>query len=233
MRQLKSDPDVTVRGAAATALGDLRADPECAVKALVEAVREDNSSHVPYEALNALGKLGPLAASGVDELVLAGKTRSSDKEFLDPTQVIETLVKLGPGTIPRLVFHLRMSSPSADDDTIGTAGIASMALEGIGKEAVQPLVRALSDPERESAALLALQSIGPVAGDAAPALVKLYRADENLRGAILHALYAMKDKACVARSLYEEVLRSPETRGVERQQAEGALANLKDCPADP
>jgi HEAT repeat protein len=239
-KQLKSDPDEKERAAAGTALGELREDPECAVKALVEAVREDDSYYVPHEALTALGNLGPLAVSAVDGLVLVLKARSDDKPPLDPFLVAEILAKIGPGAIPRLIYHLRASPAVLNDpdqfnyeDKVGTAGTASAALRLIGRDAVQPLIKALSDPERRIDVLLTLGSLGPVAAEAAPALIKLYREDKNVRPAILRALYATGDKVCVARSLYEEVLRSPETKGTDRRQAEAALANLKGCSAEP
>ena len=74
-----------------------------------------------------------------------------------------------------------------------------------------------------------MRQMGSGAAQAGPALVRLYREDEDLKGAILNVLYGMREKACVAKPLYEEVLRSPDTNGVERREAEAALANLRGC----
>jgi len=236
-KQLKSDPDEKQRAAAATALGGLHDDSECAVKALFGAVRDDDTYYVPYAALHALGALGPIAVSAVDDLMQVDR---GAKPPLNPDLLRETLIKIGPSAIPRLIFHLRMSPPVANDpdqftyeDKIGTCGLASSALKGIGKDVVPALISALSDPERSWGAALTLASMGPAAADAAPALMALYERQPSARVSILSALYGMGGTACAARDFLKKLLLSPEVQGFERQQVEGALANLRDCPTEP
>ena len=227
---LVSDPEEANRATAAETLGGLREDPECAVRALVKALREDNGWLVPEEALKALGKLGPLAVPAVDDLMLLER---GNRPPLDPDHLRDTLVKIGPGGIPRLIFHLRMSAPTADEDTYGTSGFASSVLARLGKDSVQPLVKAMSDPVRRDSAVATLSNLGPVALDAAPALIELYGREDAPRITIIQALYNMGNTACVARDFLRRLSASgaPEVQGYVRLQVDGALANLRDCPA--
>jgi HEAT repeat protein len=226
---LISDPEEANRAAAAEALGGLREDPECAVRVLVKALREDEGWLVPDEALKALGRLGPLAVSAVDDLILVAR---GDKPPLDPDHLRDALVRIGPGAVPRLIFHLR-AAPSGDEAAYGEAGLASSVLRGIGEPAVPALINVLSDPERKIDAIITLRAMGPRAGDAAPALVRLYREDSTVRAAVVAAFFAMGSRACPAKSLLEELASSAELRGLQRDQVEGALANLRGCKAEP
>jgi HEAT repeat protein len=226
---LASDADESARGAAAQALGELRGDPKCAVEALVRVVREDPGTYVPDEALKALGELGPLAVSAVDDLVPLERPEDAP---VDPFRVRDTLIKIGPGGIPRLVYHLRMNGPSADEDTIRTWGLASAILREFGEAGVPELAEALWDPTRRNPALITLRALGPAAEQAIPDLVKLYRQDPTTRWGVLQALYAMGGKACPARDLIEEVQQAPDTREADRRDAERALTALASCPED-
>jgi hypothetical protein len=226
-RTLASNADERSRAAAARALGALRGVPECAVEALLRALREDEGFYIPDEALKALGELGPLAVSAVDDLILLERPEDAP---VDPDRVRDTLVKIGPGGIPRLVYHLRMNGPSADEDTIGTWGLASAVLRELGKAPVPELAEALWDPTRRNPALITLRALGPAAEQAIPDLVKLYRQDPTTRWGVLQALYAMGGKACPARDLIEEVQRAPDTREADRRDAERALTALASCP---
>lgn len=237
VRQLKTAPSERERERAAEALGSVQSDAECAVPALVEAIEDDPSYIVPYTALHALQQLGPRAISAVDRLVHLKRADPKLEYPMDPFLVADTLAKLGPHAVPRLIFHLRMSAPSADDDTYGTAGAAEAALSRLGKIAVPDLVKVLSDPKRSNAAVNVLVSIGPDASEAVPPLVDLYRsgtADSSMAGrhsyAVLRAFEAMKGKACGARDLVERLARSPETDPQTRALAKAIVQNLEHCP---
>lgn len=235
--QLNTAPLEREREEAAVELGSFREEACCAVAALLGAIEHDDSYIVPRAALLSLQRLGPTATCAVDRLILIQTPKKRAPEPVDPWILEETLAELGPAVIPRLIFHLRMSAPTLDDDAYQTAGLAERALRRFGKDAVPALIEVLFDPARSNSAVNALGSIGPAASDAAPALVRLYRkgtGDPEMAGphsyTILRAFEAMKDKACVARDLMQEILRSPDTSPGTRQAAQNVLANLQHCP---
>ena len=227
--RLRSASDESVRAAAARDLGDLRQDSECAARVLVEAVRDDEGYLVADAALRALGQLGPAAASATDDLILMDR---GGKPPLNPDLLVETLVKMGPVTIPRLVFHLRLSASPGDEEAFGRGGLAERVLGQLGRDAVRPLIQVLQDPDRRDGAARALENLGPTAIDAAPALMELYEEEGAPKIIIIQAIYNMGKDACVARHFLGRlaVSKAPEVQGYVRAEVEDALRNLQGCP---
>jgi HEAT repeat protein len=196
---------------------------------LVEAVRDDEGYLVADAALRALGQLGPAAASATDDLILMDR---GGKPPLNPDLLAETLVKMGPVTIPRLVFHLRLSASPGDEEAFGSGGLAERVLAQLGRDAVRPLIQVLQDPDRRDGAARALANLGPTAIDAAPALMELYEEEGAPKIIIIQAIYNMGKDACVARQFLGRLAASkaPEVQGYVRAEVEDALRNLQGCP---
>lgn len=227
------------RAKAASEIGKLGAEATCGVKALGKATREDPSYAVHQAALDALAALGPLSLDAVPDVLEAlYKREEENKSPLNPDQVSDTLVKIGPGAIPHLVPYLRMTGPTSDEDTLDTWGFASNVLRRFKDQAVPALIQALAVPDRRSAAIATLANIGPAAAPATPALVRTYDiVDHPLQKAgILYALSAIGDRACEARDLLKKVSGHPKSladtgdwQGVEGR-VKDLLKKLESCP---
>lgn len=175
----------------------------------------------------------------LDRLFLYAVSDKNDKRDLPVDQIVvaETIAKMGPGAIPRLVFYLRTSALSLDDDVYGTAALAELTLRNIGAPAVPALIKVLFDPQRSNAAVHTLGGIGPAASEAVPALVRLYREgtrDPHMDGphsfAVIMAINEMGSKACAAKVLLNEIAESPGEGDGMRSQARAALSHLHQCP---
>ena len=146
-------------------------------------------------AAEALGRLGPGAATAVPALVGA----FSDIDTYVQGSAAAALGRIGPGAVPALAKALA-------DRERGTRWCAAIALARMGagaREAASALVRALEDADENVryCAAVALGGIGAPAAPAGPALAAcLHDRDEDVRAAAEQALEAV-DPRFAARSL--------------------------------
>ncbi len=106
---LLSNPDTTVRGAAAAALGSAFAPQAAqAVPALAEAQAREAESWVRRTMVETIGKIGPVAVESVPALIEALSSQSINNEVMEAA--IEALGLIGPGArqaIPHLIDLLQ------------------------------------------------------------------------------------------------------------------------------
>jgi HEAT repeat protein/S1-C subfamily serine protease len=199
----KGTADLGTRRAAVEALGPLGADAKAAVPVLIEALKESDKD-LRRDAIVVLAKFGPDAKPA--SAALGAALKDADKDVRKNAAV--ALGKLGPGakdTLPYLVEGLKdkdkevllavlTALATAGPDTKGVTVVdliglfensdaevrnkAALAVGKVGKAAVKPLTKALSDASSDvrGAAATALGEMGAAARDQA-----------TLRALALHA----------------------------------------------
>jgi HEAT repeat protein len=170
------DPDETVRGRAAEALGQIGACHPATVPALV-GLLEDSSPAIRTAAARALGALGTTAAAAVPTLVLLLQDRDEGVRGSAADAVSRM------GVLPESAT-VTLTEGLASDDNMVRARTAE-ALGAIGEAAVDSapaLVEALSDDNDRvrAKAVEALGKIGEAAAEVAvPRLVRALKDSDN------------------------------------------------------
>jgi HEAT repeat protein len=157
-----NDPMVGVRGGAAWALGRIGPAAAEAVPALAGALKATTAPFVSRAAVEALGKIGPVAVP-----VLVGALGNANEEVR--RVAAWALGRIGPAAaeaVPALVGAFKKAAASS------VRPVAAAALGKIGPAAVPALVGALGDADKEvrRVAAATLGEIGPAAAEALPAL---------------------------------------------------------------
>ena len=147
------------------ALGATGPAAACAIEPLRLATRDDYFA-ARVAAVKALGRIGPRAMRAVPDLM----ARWNDEE-VDGDVIVTALSQLGPEIIPRLIPYLDAEREPDADVPGGPHDLAARALATFGARAVPALIPALNREVARFSAALALESIGPAAETAAPALV--------------------------------------------------------------
>jgi HEAT repeat protein/DNA-directed RNA polymerase subunit RPC12/RpoP len=169
VRPLVDDPNVAVRLPAAEALWLIQGQPFVPVQALLGLLK-NKDARVRQDAAEALGRIGPPAAAAfvpLTELLV-------DNDIRVRQASVTALKRIGgkdTSAIPKLIAAL------ADKPL---AGDVQAILAGMGKAAVEPLMKALEDENASvrAAAAVTLGKIGPDAADAARVL-KFHSGNDN------------------------------------------------------
>lgn len=185
LTKLTHDPDRGVRRTAVAALGDLRAVP-----ALTQALK-DPDKDIRRNAERALRRIATSAGGPHDREAASAAIAALTEALRDADKDLRyvaagSLGVIGPAArdaIPTLAATMKDPDPSV-------RRVATQALGRIGGDAVVPaLALALKDPQVADTAVSALAGLGPVARDAAPALIDYVKTgDDRVRPAALMAL---------------------------------------------
>jgi HEAT repeat protein len=180
------------RAAAIQALGKIGEAANAAVPTLVTAL---NDAEVRSDAAKALGGIGPAAHVGVSSLIAALDDPDRDVRW-NAVMALGAIGRLAYEAIPRLLQALQTSNER------GYTPRVADALGKIGaQQAVEPLIRALSDKQNQVSAARALGKIrNPVAISAL--LHQSFDDDGTVRWAVIEALGDIgtpKDKDVVNR----------------------------------
>jgi HEAT repeat protein len=182
VRPLVDDPNVAVRLPAAEALWLIQGQPFVPVQALVGLLK-DRDARVRQAAAEALNRIGPAAAAAFVPLTeLLG---DNDKGVRQAS--VAALKRIGgkeTGAIPKLIAALADKALAGDVQAI---------LAGMGRAAVEPLIKALEDENASvrAGAAITLGKIGSDAADAARAL-KFHSGNDNDQDARQAAAEALK-----------------------------------------
>ncbi len=213
-----------------------------AVPALAKAITEDYPTEVRWRAERALGAIGPGAADAVgglianladsDERVRAYACYALGKIDAEPSQsavpglvervtdenavvrraAVDALLALQPDR--KIVLPLMARALQDAEPRIVMAAVRTLTTEGAA--AVPLLAEALADDKSAYWAVVALESMGPEAAPATPALVKLIsHNDPEIRMEALMALAAIGPEAKNAAPKIVEILESDSAEGVQ------------------
>ena len=162
-------------------VADFKVNADRGIEPLIKAIN-DKDSNVRLAAVTALGELGD--TSGIDSLAKA----IDDKDSKVRVAVAKALEKLGKGEAAKAT---KLLSKQLGDKSKGVRRIAVKALGMIGREAVNPLIKALDDKDVRKDAVKSLGSIGD-ARAVAP-LNRIFEEDETLdvREAVRKALKSL------------------------------------------
>ncbi len=222
--ELLKHKDPMIQGTAAWALGDVAADMEEAVPALIEVLKSESNR---YSAAYALGRLGPRAKAAIPDLLALLKSRTDDPIIRGGAAA--ALGAMGPeakAAIPVLVQAVKEQEAGVQQHAalalvrLGEADVGPAALRGLlrqdsiwimlelstqlqhigpeSKAAVPVLIEALKDQSRHVRwfAAFMLGRIGPEAKGAVPALLAALREnDTEFNNALTGALQSVDPQA--------------------------------------
>jgi len=187
---LKKDDAPSVRAAAAQALGQYKDAPSVCVPALTDAL-EDNYGQVRSKAVQALSQYGKAATPALPKIIEILKSDNGPTVRYSCMNALRAIAPRSPQVIEAYITML-------DDDQNTTDAVLNCMVD-IGPEgapAVLKLASFLTDPKHHHriAAARALQSIGPDAKAAIPALNAAIQSapDEGSRMSFEHALRAIQ-----------------------------------------
>ncbi|MCL4203058.1 MAG: HEAT repeat domain-containing protein [Pirellulaceae bacterium] len=151
---LQTDPDASVRSAAAVAIPRM-ADPAQAADWLRQALAKESDPTVQTVLVVRLGRIGSPAAAAVE--VLAGTLSTSDQEL--QRRVIDALIAIGEPSVPQLIELLK--SPNVQFRRLAVFALGRLGT--VAASAAEPLKACLNDEDAEvrqlaEIALLRVQS---------------------------------------------------------------------------
>jgi HEAT repeat protein len=204
------DQDPQARYLATHRIKESGARAQAAVPKLTAALKSPREMERAW-AVQALGRLGPMAASAVDDIAAAYADTSGNVKFV-VGEALYAIKHPTPASIAALVKELR-------DPEMPAALNASTALGVMGEVAIGPLRPALQDsvPQVRQFAVFALGAIG---SSAAPELAMALRDSFGVvRASAISALGAIQPRTEAVRSALEEATHdeSPELREMARQ----------------
>jgi HEAT repeat protein len=205
-----NDADEYVRRSAVAAAAMLDGDGKLAVPACLRALK-DKSPEVRSQAAQRLGNFGAKADSAVAALTAGLDDQAMRSQWLAPDfggaravryDVAEALGKIGPAAAPALPKLRNMLRSDKDGEVRAIAAQTILRLDPSDKEALPELIGLVKNDQDGTAgpeaALAALESLGPSAVAAMPAIKAALRsASCALRGQAAEALVAVAGKDAV------------------------------------
>ena len=180
LTELLTDEDVTVRAAAARALGILGPWAKGAIPALTIASRYDQSEEVQQAASTALELIGRPTGGDVPMLIASLKSPNR-KVRATAAQLLGMLGSYGYVEARAAIGPLRVAM---EDREVGVQLFAATALWSIDQlpEVIPVLRNGLSDPDPDlrKTAALGLGTIGPQAKGAVPELIRTLKDDDEM-----------------------------------------------------
>lgn len=200
------DATPRVRTAILENLANMGVDARAAIPILPRLVLDGNPPGNVYCILEGIG------FEALPALVALMKEAGASERRM----VIELFGRIGPRAkeaIPLLAAAL------AEPDLADAAG---HSLKLIGPESVPAVTKALGDPQRRAAALVALRKFGAVAKDAIPALVQVIKEDERSADV---AAYALTNLGVAAMPALLQAMRDPENQRAAAVLGDAGRAN--------